>query len=496
MNGKPHGSRAARSNTAFWRGALAALALLQAAFATPASALELRRGLNLDIWVEWLPVETMLERPGFLDVFPDWRRHVPIEPGPLLALGPGERRQGLIDQVVATVELLHDTDLAVIVDLHLVSRPGNPHGTEAVLDEPAAYLELVEAVGKALAGLDPARTAFEPINEPDHDCAAVAQGESILWPPLLKRLHATARQAAPELPIVLTGACWGHATGLIALDPGLIDDANVLWTFHSYEPFVFTHQGAEWISAAERYLADVPYPPHRLDDPTLDRLAQAAERRARGTHDVHDFRYRLEAYRNAGTAATRAPIDAVAAWADRHALPRNRLLLGEFGAMRGNDRLAFLEAKRRPAEEHGIPWAIWSWGDAMAITLDRGTRELDPAVCAALGLEGCKKNGKKKKKKKKKKNGENDPPRPPPILWLGAGRRQVRKSGMAARRSSAINAGRVTGSRAAAVPDQALRKRSTTKIWSLDISAGAWPTPGNVASSAFGPRRVISSATA
>jgi endoglucanase len=178
-------------------------------------------------------------------------------------------------------------------------------------------------------------------------------------------------------------------TGLIALDPGLIDDTNVLWTFHSYEPFVFTHQGAEWISVAERYLEDVPYPPDRLDDRTLDRLAQAAAQRAGGTHDVHDFRYRLEAYRRAGTAATSTPIEAVADWADRHAVPRDRLLLGEFGAMRGTDRLAFLEAKRWAAEEHGIPWAVWSWGDAMAITLDRATRKLDPAVCTALGLEGC-----------------------------------------------------------------------------------------------------------
>jgi endoglucanase len=217
MKGKPHDNRRThRKAAACWRSVMASLALFQAALATPASALELRRGLNLDTWVEWLPVETMLERPGFLDVFPDWRRHVPIErlaelcqsgfdfvrlpiePGPLLALGPGERRQGLIDQVVETVELLHDTDLAVIVDLHLVSRPGNHHGTEAVLAEPAAYLELVEAVAKALAGLDPARTAFEPINEPNHDCGAVARGESILWPPMLERLHATARRAMLE----------------------------------------------------------------------------------------------------------------------------------------------------------------------------------------------------------------------------------------------------------------------------------------------------------
>jgi hypothetical protein len=410
MNGKPQSSTAARDSTTSWSRIPPLVALLLAALITPASALELRRGLNLDIWVEWLPVETMLERPGFLDVFPDWRRHVPaerladlrqsgfdfvrlpIEPGPLLALGPGERRQGLLDQVVATVRLLHDADLAVIVDLHLVSRPGSPHGTEAVLADPhrfAAYLELVEAVGEALTGLDPARTAFEPINEPNHDCAAIALGKSVLWPPMLKRLHAAARHAAPDLPIVLTGACWGHAAGLTALDPELIDDANVIWTFHSYEPFVFTHQGAGWISVAERYLEDIPYPPDRLDDHSLDRLAQAAARRAKGAHDVHDFRYRLEAYRRAGTAATRTPIEAVAAWADTHAIPRDRLLLGEFGAMRGTDRLAFLEAKRLAAEEQGIPWAVWSWGDDLAITLDRSSRRLDPAVCTALGLAGC-----------------------------------------------------------------------------------------------------------
>ena len=392
-----------------WRFALMVLGLVQALVAGPATALELRRGLNLDIWVEWLPVQAMLEQDGFLDVFPDWRRHVPggrlaelrpsgfdfvrlpIEPGPLLALGPGDRRRALLEQVVETVGLLHAAGLAVIVDLHLVSRPGEPYGTEAVLAEAhhfAVYLDLVDAMGRVLDGLDPARTAFEPMNEPNHDCDAVANGDAILWPPLLERLHATARSAAPDLPIVLTGACWGHAQGLAALDPALIEDENVIWTFHSYEPFIFTHQSAEWITAAERYLQDVPYPPSRLDDRTIDRLSREAASRARGAHDRHDFRYRLDAYRAAGDAVARAPIDLAAAWADRHGIPRNRLLMGEFGAMPG-DRLALLEDKRRAAEAHGIPWAVWSWGDAMAITLDGPERLLDPAVCGALGLEGC-----------------------------------------------------------------------------------------------------------
>ena len=386
------------------RAILFALCLLSAA---PAAAIELRRGLNLDIWVEWLPVETMLERDGFLDTFPDWRRHVPeerlaelptagfdfvrlpIEPGPLLALGPGERRSTLLAQVVETVEQLHEAGLAVIVDLHLVSRPGQRFGAEATLGEPpafAAYLELVEAVGRSLDGLDPARTAFEPMNEPNHDCDAVERGRAVLWPPMLERLHATARSAAPDLPIVLSGACWGHASGLVVLDPHLIDDPNVIWSFHSYEPFVFTHQGAEWLTIAERYLSGVPYPPGRLTTTEIDRLARAAASRSRRAHSTHDFRYRLEAYRRAGTAATHAPIDQVTAWADRHGIPRHRLLLGEFGALPADGRLQLLAEKRQAAEAAGIPWAVWSWGDAMAITTGGTVRQLDPAVLEALGL--------------------------------------------------------------------------------------------------------------
>ena len=373
----------------------------------PAAAIELRRGLNLDIWVEWLPVETMLARDGFLDTFPDWRRYVPedrlaelrangfdfvrlpIEPGPLLALGPGERRSTLLAQVVETVEQLHEAGLAVIVDLHLVSRPGQRFGAEAVLGEPhafAAYLELVDALGRSLDGLDPTRTAFEPMNEPNHDCDAVERGRAVLWPPMLERLHATARSAAPDLPLVLSGACWGHAQGLVVLDPNLIDDANVIWSFHSYEPFLFTHQGAEWLTIAERYLAEVPYPPSRLTSAAIDRLARAAADRARGAHRARDFRYRLEAYRRAGDAVAAAPIALVADWADRHGIPRHRLLLGEFGAMPADGRLQLLADKRRAAEAAGIAWAVWSWGDAMAITTGGTVRQLDPAVLEALGL--------------------------------------------------------------------------------------------------------------
>ena len=72
----------------------------------------------------------------------------------------------------------------------------------------------------------------------------------------------TARLAAPNLTLVATGACGGMIAGLESVDPAVIADPNVLYTFHFYEPYVFSHQGAPWMSGEPiyRYLNAVPWP--------------------------------------------------------------------------------------------------------------------------------------------------------------------------------------------------------------------------------------------
>lgn len=81
---------------------------------------------------------------------------------------------------------------------------------------------------------------FEIENEP-HDKLTNKNLVATLLPAL-----AAIRKTNPDRPVVIGGENWSGIDSLATLD--LPDDANVVPTFHYYEPFDFTHQGATWVS--------------------------------------------------------------------------------------------------------------------------------------------------------------------------------------------------------------------------------------------------------
>jgi hypothetical protein len=390
---------------------------------TAADRFQPKRGLNFEIWNEWLTAEEMVTHPGFLLVYPDWRRVVPFEavedlkakgfdfvrlpfdPAPLLRLGPGAAQDELIDQIRLTASLAQSTGLKVIVDLHSIPRPEEPWGTDDIVGNPDlfdAHVALAGKVAARLNGMDPDRTALELLNEPTGDCDAIWQKTGpMLWPDQLGRLHSAARAAAPDLPLVLSGACWGGPDGLEQIDPTSIADDNVIWSFHSYDPFLFTHQSASWSEGPNAYFADIPYPPDRIDDALAGKLVAEALVRVIATGADIDEAALAEAmreYRAQGVAIVAEEPERAAAWADRHGIPRNRLILGEFGAMRedmqgrrfqDHGRDAYLADKRRAAEKLGIGWAVWVWSGTFGVAEDDATRIIAPATCEGLGLAGC-----------------------------------------------------------------------------------------------------------
>lgn len=400
------------------RAAALALALILAAPAPAAAGMPaFRRGLNADIWIDWRRVDEMLADPATLAPFPDWQRvltpgrlalvaeqgfdflRLPVDPAPLLALGPGPARAALLADMRRAVETALGAGLSVVVDLHAFPRPGEAWGADDVTGRLwPAHLALVAETGAALRGLPPGRVAFEPLNEPTLDCPAVWEGAPADWPAMLAQMHAVARAAAPDLALVLSGACWGGIEGLEALDPAALADERVIWSFHSYAPFAFTHQGAVWIDGAERFVSGLPYPPSALDPAQLPRLAaEAAARMAaeEGAADAQSIAEVLADYRATPDGAAAAAIVRAAAWADRHGIPRSRLILGEFGALRtahGRDlppewQHRYLADVRAAAEARGIAWAVWNHAGDMGVADPADPdRRLTPGACAALGL--------------------------------------------------------------------------------------------------------------
>ncbi len=332
-----------------------------------------------------------LRRTGF-----DFVR-LAVDPGPFLQF-QGSRRDHLDDMLMERVRLIRSSGLSVVVDFH----PSDLHEdyTAQALTRGAgspvfqAYTRLLVRTAVLLDRLPSRGVALEIMNEPP-----VPPGR---WQPMLDAAYAAIRARAPRLLLVLDGGDEGSAEGALGLGK-FADDPAALLSFHYYDPYQFTHQGAPWVAA--RYLSDVPYPAlgRSLQD-SLDASAASiassdlpSSQRALA---IQDARQRLESYRRSafdrGTIAQ--SFERVAGWARDHRVPPDRIILGEFGARRQDgplgrarnaERAQWLRDVREEAEARGFIWAAWVYRDTGGFSLlrDENGTELDPVVIEALGLD-------------------------------------------------------------------------------------------------------------
>jgi endoglucanase len=130
-------------------------------------------------------------------------------------------------------------DQALAADLNVIL---NSHHFNAVHENPAAGAPWLAAVwrqiGAHFADRPAARLWFEIENEP-HDKLDNANLVATLSPAL-----AAIRETNPDRPVVIGGGNWSGIDSLATLE--LPDDPDIHPTFHYYEPFDFTHQGASW----------------------------------------------------------------------------------------------------------------------------------------------------------------------------------------------------------------------------------------------------------
>jgi len=392
---------------------LATALLLRAGLPSQGASFEVKRGINLDQWVTW-PMEDKWHDETALLPFPEWKRFVgpdklaalkqdgfdfvrmPIDPAPFLS----ERAEPLRDQLFAgvldAVKMLNTAGLKVIVDLHLIERSDNPaNGMAGVLASPDRfdlYLDLVRRMGRELASQDPEQVAFELMNEPGTVCDETGNAD---WRDRLLKLYAAARPSASKLTLVLTGGCAGNADGLLALDPDLIADENVIWTFHSYQPFLLTHQGAMWAGDFIRYVTGLTYPLDSSTPAVREVIRQRIKDEAPMMRRAGMLAYLDEQLGELQTpeklqAVITDPVNRVAKWANDHAISPDRILLGEFGMIRQEyqnpfvmppeSRAAYAKDVISTAETHGFSWAIWGYGGAFGIVESFDGQAAEPQV--------------------------------------------------------------------------------------------------------------------
>lgn len=83
------------------------------------------------------------------------------------------------------------------------------------------------------------RLTFELLNE------VVDPKFAIIWNDIAKRTIQVIRQYAPTIKIIIGGVRNNSVDSVKLLDPPY--DENIVYTFHYYEPLIFTHQSAYWV---------------------------------------------------------------------------------------------------------------------------------------------------------------------------------------------------------------------------------------------------------
>jgi hypothetical protein len=233
------------------------------------------------------------------------------------------------------------------------------------------FILLWQVLARHLAGRDPNRFFFELMNESEEQ-------DSYRWVGLESATVKAIRDIDTKHTIIASGAHYDSIGDLLTTDT--IDDPNIIYTFHFYEPYPFTHQGAPWGSFEWNYFKDIPYP------------ATAAQLAERMKTIPGDFaRYQLYLYGADGWNATTISqhIAFAAAWGRERNVP---VICNEFGAFRDtappDSRARYLHDVRSALEQNGIGWAMWDWSGNFGLVTHQGDTVVpDLADVDALGLK-------------------------------------------------------------------------------------------------------------
>ena len=160
----------------------------------------------------------------------------------------GSENTAWIEYVTKTVEWAEHAGLSIILDLHKApgydfndagdSEKNNLFTRDALKDRFLnLWTKIAEKYGKY------PHVAFELLNE------VVEKENAELWNDLISRSVQAIRKVNKDTLIIYGGIQWNSVKTLKLLEKPV--DKNVLFTFHFYEPLIFTHQKAYWVKGMD-----------------------------------------------------------------------------------------------------------------------------------------------------------------------------------------------------------------------------------------------------
>ncbi len=266
-------------------------------------------------------------------------------------------------------------ELAIIIDLHSISQKEGGSNYSGPLGQDENFTDTFcrfwTSFARHLSQFDPDWVILEPMNEP------VLSGKEENWPPTQKKVIAAIRKGAPKHSVLATGARWSNLDTLLELDP--LQDPNIIYNFHFYEPHIFTHQGASWSSNWVKPLRNIPYP--SSPEAVKDLIGKYTDERI--TNNIKRYgeqKWNAEKIENRMKHASE--------WANKH---RVKIICNEWGTYKRycppKYRVVWLRDVRKSCEKFGIGWCMWTFDGSFGVVDRKGKKVVvDKDVAKALGL--------------------------------------------------------------------------------------------------------------
>ena len=146
------------------------------------------------------------------------------------------------------------------------------------------------------------------------------------------------------------------------MDMGKLNDNKIIYTFHFYEPYIFTHQGADWTSD-KTYMKGFPYPYKRRKMPPMSKEAL-------GTSVEKDY----NKYYYEGTKSyLNDRMNQVANFCAKNDMPVICTEAGVIDVADENSRANYLKDVTLSMYQYHIPCMLWDYDQRFSIHKDSTT---------------------------------------------------------------------------------------------------------------------------
>ncbi|RYZ98034.1 MAG: hypothetical protein EOP47_20280, partial [Sphingobacteriaceae bacterium] len=136
-----------------------------------------------------------------------------------------------------------------------------------------------------------------------------------------------------------------------------LPDENIIYTFHFYEPFFFTHQGASWVGS-QSATTGVPFPYSAENFPEINPKTKNT------WGETNYYQYKLDG----NEQSIKDKLLIIKKWAAKYYVP---VICGEYGVYNEytdiDSRCRYIKAVRRTLKAYHIPGMLWDYNTNFSI---------------------------------------------------------------------------------------------------------------------------------